>query len=367
MTGKSIIELIGIEKRYHSFQALADLNLTLQEGEFFSLLGPSGCGKTTALRIIAGFQEPTAGNVRIAGQDMRGVPANRRPTNMVFQSYAIFPHLNVEDNVGFGLSRSGLSRQQRKVRIKEALEMVALDGFQDRHADALSGGQRQRVALARALVMEPKVLLLDEPLSALDKKLRETMQFELRRLQQSIGITFVMVTHDQYEAMTMSDRIGVMFDGRLAQVDTPSKLYAFPANREVAAFIGGMNFLPAQLVQERPGRLEVLVAGFGALDIATNPGVTRHDRDLLVGLRPEQIMISRDEPAGYGVRVQGTVGDTAFYGETVHYHVDIPGAPEPVVVSVPNHFHTVDFARGDRVWIAAQGASVIDLGARTDN
>ena len=164
----------------------------------------------------------------------------------------------------------------------------------------------------------------------------------------------------------MSDRIGVMFDGRLAQVDTPSKLYAFPANREVAAFIGGMNFLPAQLVQERPGRLEVLVAGFGALDIATNPGVTRHDRDLLVGLRPEQIMISRDEPAGYGVRVQGTVGDTAFYGETVHYHVDIPGAPEPVVVSVPNHFHTVDFARGDRVWIAAQGASVIDLGARTD-
>ncbi|MCC5986690.1 MAG: ABC transporter ATP-binding protein [Pararhodobacter sp.] len=367
MTGRSMIELIGIEKRYHSFQALADLNLTLQEGEFFSLLGPSGCGKTTALRIIAGFLEPTAGIVRIAGQDMQGVPANRRPTNMVFQSYAIFPHLNVGDNVGFGLSRSGLSRRQRKARIEEALAMVALEGFEDRHADALSGGQRQRVALARALVMQPKVLLLDEPLSALDKKLRESMQFELRRLQQSVGINFVMVTHDQYEAMTMSDRIGVMFDGRLAQVDTPTQLYAFPANRKVAAFIGGMNFLPAQLVGEPAGRLEVMVAGLGGLDIARNQGVARHDRELVVGLRPEQLHISRDEPAGFDARAQGTVTDAAFYGETVHYHVEIAGVPEPVVVSVPNHFHTVDFKRGDRVWIAAQGASVIDLGARTDN
>lgn len=367
MTDQAIIELIGIEKRYHSFRALADLDLSLKEGEFFSLLGPSGCGKTSALRIIAGFQEPTAGTVRLAGQDMRGVPSNRRPTNMVFQNYAIFPHLNVGDNVGFGLSKSGLSRRQRKARIQDALEMVALDGFQDRHADELSGGQRQRVALARALVMQPKVLLLDEPLSALDKKLRESMQFELRRLQQSIGITFVMVTHDQYEAMTMSDRIGVMFDGRLAQVDTPSRLYAFPANRQVAAFIGGMNFLPAQLDGERSGRLAVTVAGFGALDIAKNPGVARHDRDLLVGLRPEQLHVDRNEPVGYEVRVRGKVTDAAFYGETVHYHVEVSGAPEPVVVSVPNHFHTVDFARGDNVWIAAQGASVIDLGARNDN
>ncbi|WP_372609554.1 ABC transporter ATP-binding protein [Aquicoccus sp.] len=367
MTGDTIIELIDVEKHFRSFVALSNFSLDLKEGEFFSLVGPSGCGKTTALRIIAGFQEPTSGVIRIGGQDMRAIPANRRPTNMVFQSYAIFPHLNVADNVGFGLAKSGLSRAERKQRIGEALEMVALDGLQRRNAHELSGGQRQRVALARALVMRPKVLLLDEPLSALDKNMRESMQFELRRLQQSIGITFVMVTHDQYEAMTMSDRIGVMFDGRLEQVDAPSALYAFPANPKVASFIGGMNFLPATLLNERNATLSIEIAGLGSLDIGMNPGVTRHERDLLVGLRPEQLYIGRDVPTDYDVTAQGTVTDIAFYGESVRYHVQINGVPEPVSVSVPNYFHTVDFKRGDAVWIAAQGASVIDLGTRSDN
>ena len=194
MSEDNIIELTGVEKRFGSFVAVSDLNLSLRKGEFFSLLGPSGCGKTTALRMIAGFQDPEAGEIVIDGQNMRGIPANKRPTNMVFQSYAIFPHLNVGDNVAFGLKKSGLTRTEMAQRIDEALQMVELGGLQSRRADELSGGQRQRVALARALVLRPKVLLLDEPLSALDKKLREAMQLELRRLQRSIGITFVMVT-----------------------------------------------------------------------------------------------------------------------------------------------------------------------------
>ena len=359
---KTIIALDGVEKRFGSFTAVSDLNLHLREGEFFSLLGPSGCGKTTALRMIAGFQEPTSGTVRIDGQDMADIPANKRPTNMVFQSYAIFPHLNVGDNVGFGLVKQGLSRADRATRIAEALEMVELGGLEKRGADQLSGGQRQRVALARALVMRPRVLLLDEPLSALDKNLREAMQLELRRLQQSIGITFVMVTHDQYEAMTMSDRIGVMFDGQLKQVDAPATLYARPANRDVAAFIGGMNFLPASLAGEVGATLQIGTPGFGGMQIDANPNVATHGRDLLVGIRPEQLEIARSKPDDYDATVQGTVSDVAFYGESVHYFVQVEGIEKPVAVAVPNYFHTVDFSRGDPVWLGVQAASVIDLG-----
>lgn len=364
MSEVNIIELKGVEKRFGSFIAVSNLNLSLRKGEFFSLLGPSGCGKTTALRMIAGFQEPEAGEILIDGQPMHGIPANRRPTNMVFQSYAIFPHLNVGDNVAFGLKKSGLTKTEMAQRIDEALQMVELGGLQGRRADELSGGQRQRVALARALVLRPKVLLLDEPLSALDKKLREAMQLELRRLQQSIGITFVMVTHDQYEAMTMSDRIGVMFKGRLVQVDSPSVLYAQPCNRDVAAFIGGMNFLPATVAADTGNRLEIDAAGFGRMQIAANPNVRTHDRNLLVGVRPEQLEIKATEPEGYDATVQGTVTDVAFYGETVHYYVRIDGIGEPFAVSVPNYFHTVDHQRGDIVWLGVQSASVIDLGKR---
>ncbi|MGB7243133.1 MAG: ABC transporter ATP-binding protein, partial [Sulfitobacter sp.] len=273
MTGKPIIKLSGVEKRFGTFVAVRDLNLSLKEGEFFSLLGPSGCGKTTALRMIAGFQEPDEGEITIDGDPMKGVPANNRPTNMVFQNYAIFPHLNVGDNVAFGLYGMKLSKSEKRNRVAEALEMVELGGMESRKADALSGGQRQRVALARALILRPKVLLLDEPLSALDKNLRHTMQFELRRLQQAIGITFVMVTHDQYEAMTMSDRIGVMFNGELAQVDRPEVLYARPCNRQVASFIGGMNFLPAQMLSDRDGEMQIDAAGFGKLEITANRNV----------------------------------------------------------------------------------------------
>jgi spermidine/putrescine transport system ATP-binding protein len=364
MNDKIIIEVTGVEKRFGSFVAVTGLNLALKEGEFFSLLGPSGCGKTTALRIIAGFLEPEEGEVTIDGQPMAQTPANRRPTNMVFQSYAIFPHLNVFNNVAFGLRKQGLSKDELTKRVDEALEMVELTGMGGRAADALSGGQRQRVALARALVMRPKVLLLDEPLSALDKNLREAMQLELRRLQQSIGITFVMVTHDQYEAMTMSDRIGVMFGGQLVQVDRPEVLYARPCNRQVASFIGGMNFLDATRESQAEGRMRISAAGFGALEIEANPNVTEGGHDLLVGVRPEQLEIAAQQPEDYDATVQGTVNNVAFYGESVHYHVDVEGIDTPVAVAVPNYFHTVDHQRGDRVWLGLQGASVIDLGQR---
>ncbi|WP_421906613.1 ABC transporter ATP-binding protein [Mameliella sp.] len=362
MTDDPIIHLSGVDKRFGTFKAVDKLDLKLKAGEFFSLLGPSGCGKTTALRIIAGFQEPTAGTVRIDGQDMAGIPANKRPTNMVFQSYAIFPHLNVGHNVGFGLVKQGLSRQARRDRIAEALEMVELGGMENRKADQLSGGQRQRVALARALVMRPKVLLLDEPLSALDKNLREAMQLELRRLQQSIGITFVMVTHDQYEAMTMSDRIGVMFNGRLEQVDAPATLYARPANRDVAAFIGGMNFLPARSADQSGETIAVELPGFGKIKIQRNANVTKRGSELLVGIRPEQLDISRERPTDYDATLEAKVENVAFYGESVHYHVRAEGVPSTIVVAVPNYFHTVDFNRGDTVFIGVQSASVIDLG-----
>ena len=362
MTEKNIIQLQGIEKRFGKFAAVSNLDLDLREGEFFSLLGPSGCGKTTALRMIAGFQEPTAGKVIIDGQDMEGIPANRRPTNMVFQSYAIFPHLNVGNNVAYGLRNRGISKAEIDKRVSEALEMVELGGLQSRGATELSGGQRQRVALARSLVMRPKVLLLDEPLSALDKKLREQMQFEMRNLQQELGITFVMVTHDQYEAMTMSDRIGVMFDGRLVQVDTPTTLYAKPCNKEVASFIGEMNFLPAKVTAEHADGMTISTSCFGTMDIGRNPNVAQAGREIEVGIRPEQLEISAAKPEGYDATAQGKIRNVAFYGENVHYHVQVESIERPISASVPNYFHTVDFRAGDAVWLGVQGASVIDLG-----
>ena len=362
MTENNIIRLQAIEKRFGRVVAVSDLSLDLREGEFFSLLGPSGCGKTTVLRMIAGFQDLTAGTVLIDGQDMHGIPANKRPTNMVFQSYAIFPHLNVGNNVAYGLRNRGHSRAEIESRVSDALEMVELGGLQARGANELSGGQRQRVALARALVMRPKVLLLDEPLSALDKKLREQMQFELRHLQQSLGITFVMVTHDQYEAMTMSDRIGVMFDGRLIQVDAPPILYAKPCNKKVASFIGEMNFLPAEVIAEQGGKYTVSTACFSPIEIEKNPNITTSSRAITVGIRPEQLEISKQVPQGYDATIQGIIRDVAFYGENVHYHVSVAGVDRPIAASVPNYFHTVDHKPGDAVWLGVQGASVIDLG-----
>ena len=248
-----MIEFQDVHKYYGDYHALRGITATIKAGEFFSLLGPSGCGKTTLLRTIAGFEGISSGAVLIDGKNMVGVAANVRPTNMVFQSYAIFPHLTVQENVGFGLRRDSRSKLDKAKAVDEALEMVGLKGYGKRAAHALSGGQRQRVALARALILKPKVLLLDEPLSALDKKMREQMQMELIKLQRQVGITFILVTHDQEEALVMSDRIAVMFDGEIAQLADPETLYRRPNSKKVADFIVTMNFLPAKIVSESGG------------------------------------------------------------------------------------------------------------------
>src|SRR5215475_13118056 len=242
----TFISLRGISKHFGSVCAVDDVSFDIRRGEFFSLLGPSGCGKTTLLRMLAGFEFPTTGEIFIDGQPMLSVPPNERPTNMVFQSYAIFPHLTVAENIGYGLRKKGLTKAEIAATVEQALDRIKLAGYGSRGAHQLSGGQRQRVALARALVCRPKVLLLDEPLGALDKKLREEMQIELRQLQRSVGITFVFVTHDQEEALTMSDRIAVMSKGTILQIDTAERLYEAPSCREVAGFIGSMNFIDGQ-------------------------------------------------------------------------------------------------------------------------
>jgi spermidine/putrescine transport system ATP-binding protein len=345
----SLIALSGVDKWFGDYQALRSVDLSVAQGEFFSLLGPSGCGKTTLLRTIAGFEAPSAGSLRIDGADMAGVPPNRRPTNMVFQSYAIFPHLSVAENVAFGLRRSGLSRGDRDAKVDEALGMVGLAGFGGRASHALSGGQRQRVALARALVLRPKVLLLDEPLSALDRKLREQMQLELRRLQRSVGITFVLVTHDQEEALILSDRVAVMLDGRIAQLAAPQVLYSRPATREVAEFIGVMSFLPAKAT----GQGAVEVAGLGRAEIAPDQAPEGIGSGALdAGMRPETLHLLLDgaEPAG---RVaEGRIEERAYYGDMTYYEVALPGAPRPVTVSMKNLMGRRVLERGEPARLA---------------
>ena len=331
-----LITLTGVQKYYGDYHALRDVDLTIRSGEFFSLLGPSGCGKTTLLRVIAGFEGVSDGVVTISGRDMKGVPPNERPTNMVFQSYAIFPHLTVAQNVAFGLRKSGKSKDEKAKMVEEALTMVGLDGYGKRAAHALSGGQRQRVALARALILKPKVLLLDEPLSALDRKMREHMQVELIRLQRSVGITFVLVTHDQEEALVMSDRIAVMFAGEIGQVDDPETLYRRPNSRRVAEFIGKMNFLPGE-VTEAGERLTVRVAGFGEtqIDAGQMPEGARTG-EVSVGIRPETLAVLFEGETAKRHEAPGVVDEVVYYGDMTYYDVRVDGVPEPLTIAMKN-------------------------------
>ena len=355
-----LIELETVEKDYGEVLALAGVSAEIAAGEFFSLLGPSGCGKTTLLRTIAGFEDPTGGRVRIDGRDMEGVPANRRPTNMVFQSYAIFPHLSVGQNVGFGLRRKGLTKTEMARQVGEALEMVGLGGYEARASHALSGGQRQRVALARALIMKPKVLLLDEPLSALDKKLREQMQVELRKLQRQVGITFILVTHDQEEALIMSDRIAVMFDGQIAQLDSPQALYRRPVSRRVAEFIGVMNFIEAEVTAETGDRLTVDVAGLGAVDLSAEqcPG-GGGGRGAAVGIRPETMTLLIDGETRSGRITEGSVEEVVYYGDMTYYDIRLDGVPAPVTISMRNLPGRAVLERGARARVAWDASAMV--------
>jgi spermidine/putrescine transport system ATP-binding protein len=345
---RPMIHINGVSKAYGAFKALDDTSLTIREGEFFSLLGPSGCGKTTLLRMIAGLDTPSTGSISIDGQPMDGIPANRRPTNMVFQSYAIFPHLNVEQNVAYGLKRLRLEAVEEKRRVEEALAQVSLVGLGKRGATELSGGQRQRVALARALVMRPKVLLLDEPLSALDKKLREQMQVELRRLQQAVGITFVLVTHDQYEALGMSDRIAVMFGGRISQIASPSQIYQRPVNRQVADCLGGMNFIKADVVETNGVSITVETAGFGRIKTDKPSGFPQESKTATLGIRPERLRVLWDDAKAKN-EIAGKIVDRHYFGEITHFIVDVPGFEKPLSVSESNNFGADDLPVGSPI------------------
>ncbi len=311
------VELEGVTKHFGDIVAVHEMDLAVADGEFFSLLGPSGCGKTTTLRMIAGFEYPTAGSLRIHGTEMGLQPANKRPVNTVFQSYALFPHMSVAENVGFGLKMKKLPSGQIAERVKRALDMVQLSQRADASPKQLSGGQKQRVALARALVNEPEVLLLDEPLGALDLKLRQSMQVELKVLQERVGITFIYVTHDQEEALTMSDRIGVMNEGVLLQVGQPEDIYEHPASRFVADFIGEINLLPATVVDHDAVRLQGGVVIRAATGAGAGEAVT-------VAIRPERLeLYDLDEAIPDGLNtIEGVVVRRIYHGDVFYYDVD---------------------------------------------
>ncbi|MFZ5789809.1 MAG: ABC transporter ATP-binding protein [Pseudomonadota bacterium] len=355
-----IISIRSVTKEFGgTVRAVDDVSFDIAEGEFFALLGPSGCGKTTLLRMLAGFEIPTAGEIIIDGQPMEGVNPNRRPVNMVFQSYAVFPHMNVERNVGYGLRVTGVPDAEIRTRVKEALALVKLEDFGKRMPSQLSGGQRQRVALARALVKRPKVLLLDEPLSALDAKLREAMQLELVRLQKTVGITFVIVTHDQDEALSMANRIAVMERGKVKQIAPPAELYEFPNCRFVADFIGKMNLFEGKVSGIAGNRIQIDLKG---LDRIAVPFSGAAKGDIAVAVRPEKVKLDRAEPAGDRIRLKGRVTEIAYYGGESHVFLEnVTGVP--INVNLANAARTTvpSVSIGDELWMSWDPADTLVL------
>ncbi len=352
------IALQGVTKRFDATTAVDDVSLDVRSGEFFSLLGPSGCGKTTSLRMIAGFERPDAGRILIGEADVTETPPHRRPVNTVFQSYALFPHLTVEQNVAFGLRFTDVPRDEGRRRVSEILELVHLGGFGRRRPHQLSGGQQQRVALARALVLSPSVLLLDEPLGALDAKLRRGLQVELKSLQREVGITFLYVTHDQEEALTMSDRLGVMHGGRIRQLGTPRQVYEEPATSFVADFLGVSNLMAA--TGDGSGRVTVDGVGFEA-----QQGDTRARGDLRVTIRPERVEI---EPAG-GTgpnRLQATVSELVYLGSTTQVIVRTGGGAT-LQALIANTGRALPYERGSSVlaYLPAEALRVLSAPEET--
>jgi spermidine/putrescine ABC transporter ATP-binding subunit len=349
---ESIVSLRNVTKTFPGgIKAVDNVSFDIDQNEFFALLGPSGCGKTTLLRMISGLETPTSGQIIIGGEDMALTPPNKRPTNMVFQSYAVFPHMTVVDNVAYGLKVTGVPADETKRRVGEALEMVKLTHLAARKPDQMSGGQRQRVALARALVKRPKVLLLDEPLSALDAKLRDEMRLELTRLQENVGITFIIVTHDQDEALSMASRIAVMDRGAVQQIATPAELYEQPSSRFVADFIGKVNLINAQVVSSTPKKLVCDARGLGKVELP-------HDGKaaggaIAIAVRPEKLKISEGQPkAARAIKAEGKVRDVAYYGDTSHVVVRCNDELE-LSVNVQNDSRAggSGVERGQKVWI----------------
>jgi spermidine/putrescine transport system ATP-binding protein len=332
----NVVDLVGVTKRFHGTVAVDDVTLSLKGGEFFSLLGPSGCGKTTTLRMIGGFEKPDAGDILLLGRSMGTAPPNRRPVNTVFQSYALFTHLTVFDNVAFGLKEARRARAEIGQMVRAALALVRLEGYEARRTRQLSGGEQQRVALARAIVNEPAVLLLDEPLGALDLKLRRAMQMELKDIQRRLGITFLYVTHDQEEALIMSDRIGVMEKGRLMQVGSPEEIYARPTTPYVADFVGEANILGCEVVEAADGTASVRLSA-GPLAVGRGADLPVGARAKMV-IRPENIEVGPATGAaenGRRVSISGTVLDTFFIGSHHRFVVQFDNE-ERIAVLVPS-------------------------------
>ena len=356
MTAGPILRIERIGKAFGGVRAVDDLSLDVERGEFFALLGPSGCGKTTLMRMIAGFETPDRGRVIIDGEDIAAAPPHRRPVNMMFQSYALFPHMSVARNIAYGLVQEGLGRADIAARVADMLRLTQLSGLENRKPAQLSGGQRQRVALARALVKRPKVLLLDEPLGALDRKLREEAQFELAALQQRLGLTFVVVTHDQDEAMAMASRIAVMRAGRIAQIGAPAEVYDRPATRYVAEFIGEINIFEGEIESGAQGAL-MLRGKLGTLRAAAG-GVAR---PVAFALRPDRLRLSARPPEGAENVIAGVVRHRAYLGDATLYRIEAPDG-SLLRARLANAAGAENFMPGDAVACAFAAADVVLLG-----
>jgi len=362
MASAAAVEARGVTKVFGAGQdgvrALDGVSVTIRENEFFTLLGPSGCGKTTLLRLIAGFDFPTEGEILLYGQDIAPLPPFKRPVNTVFQSYSLFPHMTVGQNIGFGLEMLGRSKAEVDARVTEMLRLVRMEELRNRRTSQISGGQQQRVALARALAPQPKVLLLDEPLSALDYKLRKDMQIELKRLQHETGITFIFVTHDQEEALTMSDRIAVMSKGHILQVGTPRDIYDHPAERFVANFIGETNFLEGQVSGVANGRASVRLNCGGAAINATLPSGFQPNGKVTVVVRPEHAQVVG---SGSAATIRGTLENIVYFGTDTHYHLRLEDGGEFIVRQQNSRTNPATFAQGDSagVFIGDNAAQVL--------
>ncbi len=359
MTGP-IISIRNLTKRFgEAVVAVDNVSIDIAAGEFFALLGPSGCGKTTLLRMLAGFETPSGGEIHIDGVAMDGVPPNRRPVNMVFQSYAVFPHMSVHANVAYGLKVGGAPRAEIDGRVAEALALVHMEDYGGRMPDQLSGGQRQRVALARALVKKPRVLLLDEPLSALDARLREAMRRELVRLQKSVGITFVIVTHDQDEALSMADRAAVMDRGRIRQTGAPDVLYEHPNSRFVAGFIGKVNLLEARVTGASGGNLLAEIDGMGGIEVPHDGAAAG---EIGIAVRPEKTRLSGERPGADSIALKGKVSAVAYYGRESQILLDTPtGVQFTATVRNRSRRGEIAVAVGDEVWISWDPADTLVL------
>jgi len=337
-----ILDLQGVTRRFGDVTAVDSVDLTVRRGELFSLLGGSGCGKSTLLRMIAGLETPDSGRLFIDGQDMTNVPPYERPVNMVFQSYALFPHMTVTQNVAYGLRQEGMARGEREDRVHEVLRLVDMQDLAGRKPDQLSGGQRQRVALARGLAKRPRILLLDEPLGALDRKLRERTQFELVNLQERIGTTFILVTHDQEEAMTMSDRIAVMRAGRIQQIGAPRQVYEYPNSRYVADFVGAANLLSGEVVANTDGIARIRLTDTGTVvHVSAASAPVKQGDQVTAMVRPEKLRATADLNAVLGEAnlLSGIVEDIAYLGDMSIYHVQVSGGPQ-IQVAQANRRHT---------------------------